>query len=100
MRSWQAKHVELASEATNKWTPSGLCMLWQPAQSPTPPEWNVCANPFTLVANRNVTTIATVNFSAFIFPSSFSYFYSFTHNPSLKSLLSPLPSSSFDPFTA
>jgi hypothetical protein len=41
---WQVKQVELGSVPTSRNEPPafGVCMLWQPPHSATPPEWNAC----------------------------------------------------------
>jgi hypothetical protein len=50
----------------------GLCMLWQPPHSATPPEWKAYAIPLKPMVNKAAAMITNPNFNPFI---SSSYFF-------------------------
>jgi hypothetical protein len=50
----------------------GVCMLWQPSHSATPPEWNAYEVVLKPTATRAAKTAKSVTFTTFISPPCFS----------------------------
>ena len=70
---WQERHVELASELISKKLPvgAGVCMLWQPPHSATPPEWKAYEVVLTPTATRAARSAKRVILAIFISPPWF-----------------------------
>jgi len=64
------RHAELASVPTRRRVPptAGLCMLWQPAHSATPPEWKAYEVVLTPTATSAARRVKRVTFATFISP--------------------------------
>jgi hypothetical protein len=66
--SWQLRHVELASPLARSGLPAGECMLWQPAHSATPPEWNAKTGENPITARAATATIKTTRIAFMSLP--------------------------------